>query len=128
MWAMLRTGFSYNEYSHADGVYVHASLPVDLATMLQPWPGLTLTENEEYSRFGAYGVSIAARGKWTDSPPPPLDGYGKASWSAVQMFVLQQLGMDGWEPYAYGPGTSAAWPIHLLRKRIGAGHAASLAG
>lgn len=128
MWAMLRTGFTYNEFSHPAGVYVQASLPVDLAGMLRPWPGLTLTEDEEYGRFGAYGVAIKAIAKWTGPPPPPLDAHGKVSWYAVQMLAIQQLGTDGWEPYAYGPNTSAGWPIHLLRKRIGADHAPSLAG
>lgn len=129
MWAMLRTALTYDGFSNADGLYLTATVPIDVAGMSKDWPGLAVEGSKEYAPFGVCWISVGAVAReWDKPPPPPLDRDGRAPWSAIQLFVLRQLGRDGWEPYAYGPNTSAGWPVHLLRKRMGADHAASPAG
>lgn len=119
MWAMLRTGFRYDGYSHPNGIYVSATLPLDFAEMLKDWPGLKVTADREHERFGVCSIAVeAAPVEREKAPRPPLDANWRAPWNAVQLFVLQRLGMEGWEPYACGPNTSAGWPIHLPRKPL----------
>lgn len=119
MWAMLRTSFTYDGFSHANGVHVAATVPLDLAAMLREWPGLAVTDREDHEQFGVCSITIEAATVGAGKPrPAPSLTDGRIPWNAVQLFILQRLGMDGWQPYAYGPNTSAGWPIHLLRKRV----------
>ncbi|HEU0299320.1 MAG TPA: hypothetical protein VFR37_07700 [Longimicrobium sp.] len=117
MWAMLRTGFTCKSLDPT-GVYVTSTVPVDVARMLKAWPGLGVTAKEEYEQFGACWFSIERVADPSNPPPAPLSAKWEVSWHAVSMLVLQRLCADGWEPYGYGPKTSAGPMVHLLRKQV----------